>query len=448
MIKKFTFITLALATLTMTGARQAPERLNTADIIPISGEKVLKGSTAHQSKAKNAHNANHNILGYYAADYTWWLMGEDPYGSNPIIRQGASENEYVISNFPVGGSPIVATLNDEKNELIIEEQLLYYSSKYEADVYLQIWDESKYAFVDSIKADIEEDGTIIFQPDLVICYHMPDYGTEEGFFFAVYNVVFTPVESNVFIFDPSEWYEYGTAKYCDHTITGLFEYEEDDYDDLSVEVPLFRHKTIPGDFLLVNPYIGDTNWGMTMEEVLQLVINSMTGMWTWVQTPGYIRFNVADPDCIYVYPYVGSGVYTDALDEFFIYNLEGEMICVDGYSTEEVKTAIEDMGLYPSFFDFYSQTAYIENGMMGFTEDMLNNFTWYPGIYGDMRISFDYDGNPNPDSGSTFISEIENDVNDTVRYFNLQGQEIKQPAKGQIVIMSKGDKTKKIIVNR
>lgn len=46
-------------------------------------------------------------------------------------------------------------------------------------------------------------------------------------------------------------------------------------------------------------------------------------------------------------------------------------------------------------------------------------------------------------SGVDYIEAVDQDV--PVRYFNLQGMEIKTPAKGQIVIMKQGDKTRKVI---
>ena len=445
MKKLFTLISVAIAGTAMMYGSGLPTIGKLAEVIEKDANKnhVASASGNLTRRAVAKANESQSLIGYYDAKYTWWLVGEDPFGSNPIIRAGENEDEYIISNFPNGGSDIKANLDADARKLVINEQFLYVNSVSGKDVYLQIWDDEAYEFIDSIYADIAEDGTLTFQPNLVICYHQPVDGTEDGFLFAAYNVVFSPIASDVFIFDPSEWSEYGTALYCDHTITSIMDYDEDDFDTLAVEVPIYRHKTIPGDFLLVNPFVGDTDWGMTMEEVLQRVLGMVIYEYCWVTEPGYVRFNVADPKCVYVYPFVGSGVKTASFDEFFLYNREGEMIVTNGYTVEQTKNTLYDDYTDESVYDFESNTAYIYNCVMGFTSDMLMNYLWVPQYPGEMRITFDYDGNPDPNPEESGIKAVETNVE--TKYYNLQGNELTHPEKGQIVIKRTGDKTEKII---
>ena len=224
--------------------------------------------------AQTRAEGDFSVVGYYDVSYTWGASGTDPYGSSPVIEAGENDNEVILKNFPNGGNPIVCTVDYDAKTLTIDEQFLYVNQKYDSDVYLRLWDRSTEDFIDRITAEIdEEEGTITFQPNIEIAYHMPELG-KDGWIFTVYNVVLTKLKIDLFVYDPNEWIECGTASYCDHCIIGIYSYDPDDYITFSIKVPLYRHRTIRGDYLLMNPYVGTTGWdGLTIEQLFDFEIN-------------------------------------------------------------------------------------------------------------------------------------------------------------------------------
>ena len=449
MKKIFTFAMAAFGAMTLAPMSHANE------IRPFQAERITetfthetigveKTATPQRAAARAAEDFS--VLGYYSATYDWGLSGTDPYGMSPVIVAGDKENEVILKNYPNGGNDIICTVDPVAATLTIERQFLYRNSKYDEDVYLSLYDRTTGDFINSITANVESDGTIVFQPDIEIAYYMPELGNS-GWMYSAYNVVFTRIETNLFTYNPNEWEACGTAKYCDATLLGLGGFDEEDYEMLSLEVPLYRSKTIKGDYLLMNPYIGDVSFygmEMSMEEAIYKIFYLMGVGSAYVQTPGYVRFNAANENCVYMYPFVPSGVHCSGWDEFFMYNMEGEMIVAEGMTPAEVENKLLSSGLDTSFYN--GKTAYLYNGVMGFTTDMLSNYFWYNGYAtGTYRITFD-NNLAWWDQIETGVEGINADANAPVKYYDLQGREIANPEKGMMVIKQQGNNVTKQVI--
>lgn len=360
-----------------------------AQTISKNTDTVIADATAKTATRATTNFTIDDLYGYYKGDYEWFLKGQDPYGMNPLLSPGNASGSFILRNFPIGGSNIEGSFNSSTQQIVIKEQYLYTLDA--GDVYFQIWDGYEEKWVKEITATIDSDGVITFQKGFAMCYHNPAAGDDDGYYYGVYDVVFTPVKAETFVYNPSEWTEYGTAMFADNCILGFGLFEEEDYDDLAIKVALYKHKTIPGDFLIMNPYIGlsPSSWGgFYMEDMIAIVLGNFS-IDAWVREPGYLRFNVSDPDCVYVYPGVPSGVFTSMFDQFYIFNSEGQMIVSDGYSTDDVIEDYWQKGKDVSFYDFENGVAYIFNCHMGNTSEPLNNFNWFDD--GVLRIKFNYD---------------------------------------------------------
>ena len=238
--------------------------------------------------------------------------------------------------------------------------------------------------------------------------------------------------------DESEWTPIGEAIYKDSWVFPMFGEEFSDELD-PVVVNIMKHNTIEGEYLLVNPYMNI--YSDIIEEALAEL--GVVGY----GAEGYIRFNISNPDCVYVHTQVGSGAFLDLfgtgdLYEFFNYNSEGYYIDEYGYTTEEIIELFDEASLNLSYFD--GTTAYIYNSLIGLTDMELANMAWHNLDGTPMlcigEITFD------PNGGTTAVDNAIFDNNAPIKYYNIQGVEISNPEKGQLVIKKQGNKTTKFIV--
>ena len=387
-------------------------------------ENAIVSPKKQQLPAKKITSGK-DVLGDYRTTYKWGLNANEIPSMSPTILPGTTENEVIIRGLPYEDIDIVAFVDPAESTLIINTQDMYYHQNYAENVVLTFFhfnaDNSVTQF-DQIKGKIQDDGTIVFPEDDMIGYYL--FG-QAGWIYGWYDFVMYPIKP--FEFNASEWTSIGTAQFTDGWLLSAIE------EDLGIpaqSVEIMKHNTIKGDYLLVNPY-------MTADYTA--VVEQGFGGYT---ANGYIRFNMADPDCVYVYPLVGSGAWLDLYNDgnplqIFPFNNEGYYIILANYSAEEV---IEEFDM--NFLDvscYEDGCAYIYNLFFGITGSMISRYQWVDQyetpIVGMSTIEFDGDAGVN--------DIVVEGGNAPVKYYNLQGVEISNPVKGQIVIKNEGSKSTK-----
>lgn len=427
----------------------------------------------------NTYAQDLNVAGSYTLDKIWRGSKTDTYSYNPRITYTGAKNEVKLTGIPkyssgVFNPTIYGTVDPAKREIRFYSDYMYTDQRY-GDMWVQFYDlENGEQPVDYIIATVEEDGVIRFPHYAEMQFEVPATG---DLFWVAYGISLTPVPDDTFIYNPADWQRCGDAIFADNALTAFGELDDDDWNTFCVSCPLYKHKTIEGDYLVMDPYgqdqemsfsaedqYGDvTTWVGTMEDYMYQIF-TWAGMQPYVEKPGFIRFNVADPDCIYMYPNVDTGVNVDwyspgEYDDFYLYNLEGRLKVVENKTSQDIIRSFATQGRDVSFYDYDDKCAYFYNCYIGTPQEPLGDITYYGEMEGtstQVRIRFDINAEPDPeipdgpdgpdnpdDSGVISIGSLDTP---TVKYFNLQGVEVVNPAKGSIVIRKEGNTVNKIIV--
>lgn len=398
----------------------------------VSKERKSAPGTRAITSVEDLYGEYNTVYDQYA------ISSNDPGGSfSTIIEAGSTPTEVIMTGFPyasLNGYPysLKANVDIAAGTLTLNAQDLYYSVEEGATVQLIMLDGlNNNTPISSVTATIEADGTISYPEYVAYCV-----GMDAGYYFAWWGMTMSPIKA--FEFVASDWVAAGTANYKDPWILGAF--GEDAIDEVPyMEVNIMKHKSIDGEFLIVNPYDND------LYKELITAPEDQGGFEGEVRT-GYIRFNLSDPDVVYVYPQVGSGAWIDLfgdaeLVELYPFNLEGLYVVSGGYSTEEVYEVMDMNFLIPSYYDADDNTVYLMNNVFGVTGSMLSTYQWVDEnkqaieVTGEVVFNFD--------AGVDGI--LDDAANAPVKYYNLQGVEISNPSKGQIVIKKQGNKSTKVI---
>lgn len=162
------------------------------------------------------------------------------------------------------------------------------------------------------------------------------------------------------------------------------------------------------------------------------------------EEPGYIVFDIANPNCVLIYPEIYSGYTNDQEMDFYNFNVEGLYAVVGGNPTSAIienkdKIGIEEL----STFDSKTGTVTINNCVFGDQSNPIAGYVWQTaeGISAPMVSQIVSEaligaGVKEINSGNT---------NAPKEYFNLQGQRVANPEKG-IFIVRQGGETKKVLV--
>ena len=427
-----------------------------------------------------------NVAGSYQLQKTWFSTSPEKYTYNPRISYTGAKNEVKLTGIPkytsgVFNPTVYGTVDPEKRTIKFYSGYMYTDQRY-GDVHVQFYDLSTGAevAVDDITATVKDDGVIEFPYYAEMSYEVPAMG-KNGYLWAAYAISLTPIPDDTFVYNPDEWQRCGDAIFAENALTSFGEMAEEDWNTFCVPVPLYKHKTIEGDYLLMDPYgqdaemsfteedmYGDTmTWVGTMEDFIYQIFN-WAGMQPYVEKPGFIRFNVADPDCIFMYPYVDTGVNADwytlgEYDDFYLYNYEGRLKTIDNMSSQDIMRQFANQGKDVSYYDYDDKCAYFYNIYIGTQMEPLGDINYYGEMDGtstQVRIKFDIDAQPEPDTPDTPVDPDDpnedkpdnsgitsvSDVDTTARYFNLQGVEVANPSKGSILIKKTGNKVQKVIV--
>ena len=152
---------------------------------------------------------------------------------------------------------------------------------------------------------------------------------------------------------------------------------------------------------------------------------------------GQIVFDITDPENVVVHtPGLPSG-FKNSNGEFFFSNLLGWYMNYTGASREQIVSILaQDPTYVPSTYS---------NGVVTIPEPLFD--------VDDTSYSNGYSWNNNPYSAVITLPDglgvndiVNDDLNGAVRYYNLQGVEIANPAQGSVVIKVQGNTASKLIV--
>lgn len=415
----------------------------------LSAKKNVKSNVNRQGKKVTSPQ---DLLGSYVMHFGLANFSsiEAPGYITPYFVQGDSDNEIIIKQMPFSDADIVAYVDMAKGTFTINKQDLFYASA-----------EGKMCFFQPLIATIDEnEGTISYADgDKLVMYFDEDGFIEEGslklkngssFAVTTFSGFGWMVSENsgywgvrALRFEPVEWFDFGASSW---TNAG----EAQVTDDFMVH--MFKDSTpvqsTAGTFVKV----GDNN-------IIALRNPYSNGKWTQMNgrpdAEGFYVVDITFPDCVPTSLYTLNGFwYTDEdadgneIEEgAAAYNEEGTMVTLDGYTAEEVYDEYSVIEVECSTFDKATRTLTLRNLWFGTNTSPLDRYgfvasknpdgtvkEWYP-----CTVEFVL-----PDMSG--VNEVEFDANAPVKYFNLQGMEIANPAKGQVVIKTQGKKAEKIVV--
>ena len=231
--------------------------------------------------------------------------------------------------------------------------------------------------------------------------------------------------------DDEDWTSIGFAKFVDGWVLPLFGIDqfENEY-----EVGIQQNNNKETRYRLVNPY----------KTGPAAVYNQST-------TDGYIVFDIADPAHVTFnavdagFSYLGADV-----SEMYCYNMVTFFALYYGVGYNDVISQLGDQIPYTTYKDGVVTLDYIvdegENwydACFGVQDAIDGGYQWQNqlGQTVDMRCRITM-----PTTEDSAVSAIESEENAPARYFNLQGVEVENPAKGSIVICRQGSKSSKMVV--
>ena len=256
----------------------------------------------------------------------------------------------------------------------------------------------------------------------------------QGLYFAVGDVNVTAPD--FFKFNEAEWTKLKKGQFTDNALVNFYE----DASPVTVECDYYTKGT---EILAKNPYASGA-WAQANPGLVGGVSNG----------EGYIVFDVDYPDCVPVRPATGSGFVLDNGEEgapdwqeVFLYNIEGERIYNEEMYPEDVEMELLAGGSPVSTFDEATKVATLVNvwfsitsspyGRFGFAEekDAQGLVTKWKAL--SLLCQLDKtDG----------VEGVEVAEEGAVKYFNMQGMEVVNPAKGQLVIKKQGNKAVKVVM--
>lgn len=435
MMKSFATLAMGLTFCLAASAAPVREVVNLSNPMTIAQADMTAKMSATPAKTAAAPMkiaSLEDICGDY--DWSYYNMfdpAQTPAGGDQVTPLVISLSDEANTVVITGYYDLVfkATVDLEANTITFKKQFAFVASDSNKDVYLtpycMVRDEkgqySGYEEVESIYGTIEEDG-ISFNEDYGL--GLPAPGQDGSFFGPLFCRTMQMLSRPVFTYNPEEWRMVEEpAQYTDGWISWVF---TENGQPITYPVQIAVNKKDQNKILLVDPYGNKDIWGQ---------LNLST-------TPGYILLDVANPDLVMASTRVYSGfamdgLYQDAPDvveEFYNFNLEAYLSEVSMVSDEEIEERFFNNGIDASYMEDNVITIY--NCYFGFATNKIANNWWGENVPSEVILPEGWNG----------VEGIEADSNAPVKFYNLQGVEIANPEKGQLVIKKQGSKAQKMIV--
>lgn len=229
---------------------------------------------------------------------------------------------------------------------------------------------------------------------------------------------------NEFSFIEDEWQKLGEAEFTD----AWFPVFWDNGNPEPYSVDLYYDKSQPGRYLLNNPYGTNTPYE-------DLNISNI---------PGYLVFDITDPECVVFEPLIYAATFDMGMedeveaDPFYCCNFEGNAYYMQGATKEEIIIYMYNQDMDITSLNQRQRTVYIYNAL--FTIGLnVTYMSWQNAMMeGSIVLPENY-----MDAVDTVLGE---DADVPAVYYNLQGQRVNNPEKGQLLIVKKGNKAYKQIM--
>lgn len=422
---------LAMAAMTLPAFAVTPVgNMTSAQAVLGQPGKLAIEAKNDMKKAPARIKSMDDAYGPYQIKYSWGLSGDDQFKGNiaPMMIAGEAANEVILKNCPYSDMDIVATIDVTAGTMTVKKQdLLYNPTEGEMMVFQPEWiDEEKGepVSVESIVGTFDADGNITW-PERA-CWSIR---ISKGWFCLLYQMNWRKI--HYFDFTPGDA---GYEEACDITfednVINMFVAEE--Y-KVGAQTAKAYKSTDGSQYVIANPY-NSTKWA-------ELNAGAQIGL----NNDGCFYLNLMNAECAMLRPATGCGMWINSADqgeepyyqEVFPFNQEGQTFYLKEWPVEDIIDDFYANEIPLSTADLEKGEVNIINMFFGFTDDPL--MTYWFGPENPMSYKF---------TGFNFsgVNEVNVENNAPVKYYNLQGMEVVNPAKGQLVIKTQGNKTVKEIV--
>lgn len=427
------YSTLALAACVCVSATAAEKTIarSLTSVQQLDGVEFVMQDSPMKSAPQKAASMN-SFLGFFSCEYEWPFSSSDP--GTTLTISAVDENQVALYFHPWGDysnvniSPVLATVDLNAGTLTINSAAnanLGTADMSDGTVTVGwgAYDITQSGRVpkDEVVGTLQSDGTIVFGGinELV---GFAIVGQDGSWLGAFRDLKF--VAPPYFKYVESEWESAGTASYEEYVVNPIL---NANYKVGKVDVALEKNKNEEGLYLLRKPYsVG--GWAAVNENP---------------ESDGFIVFNIAYSDCVWLRPLVPAGLWMDqgeegapSIEDFYFYNLEGDYVFNVEADPEEIAEVFAEEGTECSTYDPATGIVDVKNVMFGITSNPSASYVWTN--YKDLTMTI---GMP---AGA--VEGIVNDADTAAkRYFNLQGVEIANPAEGELVIVKQGSKASKVI---
>ncbi|MDE7154582.1 MAG: hypothetical protein K2O00_09125 [Muribaculaceae bacterium] len=439
MKKIYTFATIAL--LALSASAQGRQTEVTKIQKPFKAVESITPLTTHATVSTQA--VDFSSISDMAGDYDWsyyGLLNNDRGNKTAIVEIKVTNplrGTISISGIVPAGSgmttPITATVNLAAGTVTLPNK---------QDLGQDAAGDHNYFYIKSVTddGDIVEgayagesitgiiDGTTIIFPDEYV-FAVGDFENEGlGWWKLTAFNEFTPYVEPSGDIDLSEWTEIATATMFDGWVIPGLKYNDGTYaeaEDFPLQVKIARNNEDEKLILVENPYV-----------------QSISGFPMGGGQTGYIVIDVTEPDFVVVTPGVYSG-FTNGANKVVCINVEG-FWAAQGYTSAVIKQALAD--------DVPEWSTITEDGegntVINIPTCRFNYLTAQDKMYTwtdraeAMKATITF---KDPTSGVNNVLAEESDSLTPAEYFNLQGQRIENPAKGQFIIKRQGNTVIKMI---
>ncbi len=423
------------------------QEMYSASQLSISNRVSNRPLKAAPMKAAGVENLVGGYEGFYDQIYE-----NDPMKGRlyPYFMKGENAGELEITRLPYSDITMKANLSSDNTKLLIPAQNVVYREsdgkwlKFQA-VECSVASDGSITmekFLDNAEGVIMEDGTIEFPENVVFSYILDDTTLEDFRFMWVGKYV-SIKRYDYLDFVESEWIPVGKGQFTDGWFQSQF---FDGVQGFTTEdVDVLCNAKDNNLYAIVNPYKSDY-W--TELESYQ----NADGM----PRDGYIVFSVENPNCVAVRPFVPCGYYIDMAQPSqtdpnpepdpqmgYPYNVEGQLHWYDGQSFDEIVADYASAGAPLSTYNKATRTVEFINLYFGYEMSPLASVYWVNPE--NDRIDWMVSKFIMPDLSGINGVEMEN-ADAPVKYYNMQGMEIANPAEGQLVIKKQGNNAVKVVM--
>lgn len=469
-------LTAGAAVPTMSVQKSSAGKQKIENLEQLNASKLITLPSAAYSKNPKARQLGRQLTAQDFVGEYYWMAG-NPIGEDQQLPLNGSMS--ITLDYENPGSVIVTGLDYfyplsgyvEDGKLVIPNQFLYVNSYYNIDVYF--WNislsnndpqtgvaDGAYYFNPFPQTDfyfeMTENGHLVAgAADLDdVKFDNHEYTNEELAQKVCLASEFAPTDEGLFwiaiwleadqivewAYEEGWWKPVGDATFKDAWLPIFWK----DNETPEYTVPLYRNYGNDNLFMLYNPYGPETPYGE----------NNLTP----ADEMGYLVFDISDPDCVFFKPLVYSCSINGATPDdepiwfpMYFANEEGYLHDIQNATSEDILINFINAGYKVSNFSAtseYGPMVEIYNGCFGgYTGSMVADNVWsYENDFGEV-IDVPMTGWVIlPDEYDSVKDVISAASNDPVVYYNMQGVQVLNPAKGQLVIKKQGNKTVKTVV--